>query len=215
MSLNSQTLPVRRHCTMAGTLPTELTNYIVRGANVLQICIPAMKKQSQSSFFVSVEELVTRKHSSIMDSIWSKGVIPESETPHEVRKRLGSSSSSVDDGDISIQETDLSVDLADPYSASIFEIPVRGSSCTHIECFDLETWLNTRPTKATSRKCPHTIDCGCTKGEEPSSPTNGSVQSVLRTPDHVASALDSFLRGVRARLLQENKLRAKRFACGY
>ncbi len=40
--------------------------------------------------------------------------------------------------------SDLSIDLADPFTARIYETPVRGSSCLHRECFDLETFLLTR-----------------------------------------------------------------------
>ena len=58
-----------------------------------------------------------------------------------IRSRL-SRSSPVDD-DVTLVVSDLSIDLADPFSAKLFKVPARGSTCAHIECFNLDNWLAT------------------------------------------------------------------------
>ncbi|KAH8742696.1 hypothetical protein F5883DRAFT_366563, partial [Diaporthe sp. PMI_573] len=55
--------------------------------------------------------------------------------------------------------SELSIDLTDPFSASIFSIPAHGLACTHMECFDLETWLNTRPIKQAINNGPQYWEC--------------------------------------------------------
>ena len=208
MSLNGHTLSVRRHSHNGKDLPTELTSLVSPGANSLQICIPSTKKPSGSVFYVSVEELVTMKHSLIVDRVWGEGFISEVTTLQDINARLTGTGRD-DDGEVSIQASDLSVDLADPFSATIFQVPARGVACTHIECFDLETWLNTRPMKA-ARKCHHAIECNCPRGDEPSSPDKWKCPICSKDARPCSLRIDAFLLGVRAKLAEQGQLQAKR-----
>ena len=52
-----------------------------------------------------------------------------------------------DDDDIAIVDPHISIDLIDPFTAQIWKIPVRGKTCTHRECFDLQAFLESRPNK--------------------------------------------------------------------
>jgi hypothetical protein len=65
-----------------------------------------------------------------------------------------------DDDEITVVESTLTLGMFDPFSqARMCDIPVRSKACPHNDCFDLETFLNTRPRKgdasvADQWKCP-------------------------------------------------------------
>ena len=92
--------------------------------------------------------------------------------------------------------SDISVDLSDPFTARIFETPVRGSNCLHRECFDLETFLITRNSKPKRPQQPCMIDvwkcplCG-------------------RDARPYSLQIDDFLASVRARLAEQDNLDVK------
>ncbi|MBA7492563.1 hypothetical protein ES702_03113 [subsurface metagenome] len=49
-----------------------------------------------------------------------------------------------DDDDLVLVDDSMTISIADPFSARVFTIPVRGRNCKHRECFDLETFLSSR-----------------------------------------------------------------------
>jgi hypothetical protein len=109
-----------------------------------------------------------------------------------------------DSDDIIINDETLTISLADPFSATRFTDPVRGSQCKHLECFDLETWLQTRPPK------PERIGGGPEqKGGEP------SMVDVWRCPicsldaRPVSLWIDEYFAGVRRSLVSNGDMRTK------
>ncbi|KAM0414889.1 hypothetical protein ACHAPD_006072 [Fusarium lateritium] len=117
-----------------------------------------------------------------------------------IKRRLQPS----DSDDIIIEDETLTISLADPFSATRFKDPVRGSQCKHLECFDLETWLQTRPPK------PEQIGGGPKQqGGEP------SMVDVWRCPicslDARPSSLwiDGYFAGVRRSLIGIGDMRTK------
>lgn len=61
----------------------------------------------------------------------------------EIRRRL----TPRDSQELMFQQGSLNVRIADPLSSLLPEKPVRGASCKHWECFDLDTWLLSRQGK--------------------------------------------------------------------
>jgi hypothetical protein len=112
----------------------------------------------------------------------------------KIKKSLASSQN--DDDEIAMVSSDISVDLSDPFTARIFETPVRGSNCLHRECFDLETFLITRNSKPKRPQQPCMIDvwkcplCG-------------------RDARPYSLQIDDFLASVRARLAEQDNLDVK------
>ncbi|KAF7552633.1 hypothetical protein G7046_g7349 [Stylonectria norvegica] len=145
IQFNGKALETRRKQHFHTDLPLELTDYIVVGENVVKISLPLVPLNIKAgfTFFVAVEVVETQSHTSIRKHVQDMGRIPAKETVCEVRRRLKPSGSD----DIIIEGETLPVSLKDPFSAVIFDVPVRGVSCRHLECFDLETWLQTRPAK--------------------------------------------------------------------
>lgn len=126
-------------------LPLELTNFIKSGGNMARISLPAIpiNKKVGAKYFLGVDVVEIRSHQSILEDVHKRQHVTEEETRQELRRRLKPG----DSDDMIIENQTLSVSLADPFSFRIFQVPVRGKNCRHLECFDLETWLTTRPCK--------------------------------------------------------------------
>ncbi|KAJ9141762.1 Zinc finger MIZ domain-containing protein 1 [Pleurostoma richardsiae] len=204
--LNEKTLNIRRHTHNGKDLPVELTSLLIAGQNTLKVVVTQPKAQRCSRYFLAVEVIETLSHSEVMSRVLGLGRLRAEDTLQKIRTRL---STLEEDGDsIAIVVKDLSVDLADPFSATIFKVPARGATCTHMECFDLETWLNTRPAKPNAA-CLHRVACNCPKSTEPSNPDRWKCPICFKDARPVSLRIDMFLFGVRAQLEKECKLQAK------
>ncbi|KAH7149686.1 hypothetical protein B0J13DRAFT_312732 [Dactylonectria estremocensis] len=127
-------------------MPLELTDALVAGYNTIRISLPLVdenKAKAGFKYFVAVELVETRSHASLRAMINSFKHTPAEETREKMIRRLRPS----DSDDLIVEDETLLISLADPFSATMVETPVRGSKCLHLECFDLETWLQTRPSK--------------------------------------------------------------------
>jgi hypothetical protein len=192
---NGTPLEIRRETHNGKDQPIELTELVVSGRNTVDISLPPIS----NGCFIAVEMLETLSHSETVKLVWNSGLIPEEQTLQTIRKRL---TPPADDDGIIIEEPDLSIDLADPFTAVIFEVPARGVDCTHMECFDLETWLNTRPSKPAEASSPD-------KWKEPSYPDKWKCPICGKDARPYSLRIDGFLLKVRAQLEQENKLQSK------
>lgn len=209
---NGEKLVVRRGTHHGKDLPAELTDFVVPGINKLKVATmqagPTADKIVRR-FHVAVEVLETLSHSAILEHVWATGVVDSAQTLEKVRKRVDAVPD--EDGIAVIDQSgvtasELSIDLTDPFSASIFSIPARGSACTHLECFDLETWLNTRPIKqATSHQ--HALTSP--KRLEPSEPDKWKCPICFADARPRSLRIDSFLLSVRRQLEEQNKLDTK------
>jgi hypothetical protein len=204
VTFNQNALEIRRDTHNGKDLPAEITNFIVRGTNILKVVFPELQPGGAQDRYIAVEMIETLSHLNIINTVRSFGMIPEEETLGIFKKRLSSSP----DDDVTIEAHDLPIDLADPFSSTIFKTPARGVDCTHLECFDLEIWLNTRPSKPPI-KCSHgQVDCGC-KTVEPSNPDKWRCPICSKDARPYSLRIDSFLSKVREQLEREGKLRAK------
>lgn len=125
--------------------PLELTDFLVEGENSLRWSFPQIPQNQTPSvkYFMAVEIVETISHDSAIKMVETERRIPMEDTKRKIQGRLRGS----DSDDVIIEDETLTVSLADPFSATRFNIPVRGAHCQHLECFDLETWLQTRPQK--------------------------------------------------------------------
>lgn len=209
---NEEKLVVRRGTHHGKDLPVELTDFVVPGINKLKVATmqagPTADKIVRR-FHLAVEVVETLSHSAILEHVWATGVVDSAQTLEKVRKRIDAVPD--EDGIAVIDRSgatasELSIDLTDPFSASIFSIPARGSACTHMECFDLETWLNTRPIKqATSHQHALTYP----KRLEPSEPDKWKCPICSADARPRSLRIDSFLLSVRRQLEEQDKLDTK------
>lgn len=144
-TLNGTPLQQRRKVYNGKDLPTDLTSLLVEGENMLEAAVIATSTDtSHLNYLVAVEVLGVLGHDSIKQLCFSQR-ISAGQVKHMIRQKLSGTS---DDDELAIVESNLSITLFDPFSASkICDIPVRSSACLHIDCFDLETFLETRQRK--------------------------------------------------------------------
>ncbi|KJZ78701.1 hypothetical protein HIM_02092 [Hirsutella minnesotensis 3608] len=158
LDCNDQPLQPRRRQHFQHDLPIELGESVRLGGNTIQISLPevAATVDDRCSYFVGVEIVVTLDHKAVRKMAEEQTHIGSSETRREVKRRL-----TPRDNEVVVIEADrISVSVSDPFSSSLFQTPVRGVDCRHLECFDLDTWLRTRPAKHSQRPGePSLVDC--------------------------------------------------------
>lgn len=206
VKLNNRVIEIRRHMQNGKDLPAELTPYIVPGTNDLRIAVADAKQPTNGQFIVAVELVQTLSHSEVLTYVERHGFTRPERTLEIIKSRL---SGKADDDGILLVDKELSIDLADPFTSVMFKIPARGIACTHMECFDLETWLNTRPAKAPA-KCPHgRVQCNCPKPSEPSNPDKWKCPICFKDARPYSLRVDGFLLEARQQLERQGKLHAK------
>ncbi|EED16553.1 MIZ zinc finger domain protein [Talaromyces stipitatus ATCC 10500] len=171
----------------AKNAPININSYLVSGTNEVRINVLHSRQQraADTSYFVAVEILQVNTPESFRKLVRK---LPAQETRQQILARL--SSSNADDDDVMIVDDFISINLRDPFTTRIFDIPARGSLCTHKECFDLSTFLQTIAAKPLSDKHKIYIRCPiCRKDARPG-----------------LLLIDEFLSEVRDTLSKENKL---------
>ncbi|KAK7429625.1 hypothetical protein QQZ08_003820 [Neonectria magnoliae] len=146
VDVNNHVMELRRKQHFHKDLPLELTDILVLGQNTIRISLPSVSDNNAvqgHKYLAAVEIVETRSHDSLRAMIEKMQHTSVDETRQRMIRRLRPSNSD----DVIIADETLQVSLADPFSSSMFQIPVRGVNCLHFECFDLETWLQTRPSK--------------------------------------------------------------------
>lgn len=205
ISLNGEHIATRRRSHNGRDQPSELTPFVRTGTNELVIALAEPRRKTTEQYVVAVEIVETRSHSAILNSVWKHGVITEDETLKKIKSRMAATH---DDDSVSVVVKDLSIDLADPFSRVMYKIPARGAHCTHMECFDLEIWLETRPSK--TLKCAHSAFVPCTCNEsEPSVADKWKCPICDQDARPYSLRIDTFLLNVRKQLEKENKLNTK------
>lgn len=131
-------------------LPLDITGYIIPGANVLEISLIRDTDEfvgGNRFYAVAIEAVAVSDEKGIREEI--------AHLRMEMSRELMTKAlqSSQDDEDLAILDPNLSIDLVDPFSATIFKTPARGSHCLHRECFDLDNFLQTRKSSRTGAPC--------------------------------------------------------------
>ncbi|KAI5855014.1 hypothetical protein GGS23DRAFT_619723 [Durotheca rogersii] len=207
MELNGRSLAIMRKAHHSKDLPVEVSSVVVPGENTLSVFIPSRGLTSTLEPYIAVEIVEVLSHSAALRLVTTGATIPPSATREVIRNRLSRPSGETTDDDELAIINYLPIDLADPFSRLIFDVPVRGQSCTHLECFDLETWLNTRLGKK-SCHCNVNSECkDCPK--EPSFVDKWKCPLCNGDARPYCLRVDGFLAEVRTRLEHEGKLHTK------
>ncbi|GAO19763.1 hypothetical protein UVI_02041640 [Ustilaginoidea virens] len=127
--------------------------------------------------FLAVEVIATTDHASVLDMVHKAPKISADETRREMKRRIQPQ----DCDDIIVQDESLSISLRDPFSSILFRTPVKGLYCRHIECFDLETWLQTRRGKPSQSRTEPSLADGwkCPVCDEDARPPNLRIDEFL------------------------------------
>lgn len=212
IELNNVVLGVRRKGHYGKDLPIDVTRYIASMPGIqhhIEIASLPPDDTKHSNYGFALELVEMLEHQQIIDMVTATSPppplvpqrIPAAQTIAGIAKTLAGGLNE-DDDEIAMIVSDLTIDLADPFMAKIFNIPARGSRCLHRECFDLETFLNTRHgKKARTNYGPETATV--------------SLADVWKCPLCGKDArpyslrIDEFLVGVRAKLETDGMLDCK------
>ncbi|EFQ28345.1 MIZ/SP-RING zinc finger [Colletotrichum graminicola M1.001] len=218
--VNGKVMTIRRKQHNGQHQPVELTPFILAGMNSISVAIspPSRPLKPNRMYYMAVEIIETLGHENIIDMVLQHGVISADATREAIRKRLKPVTEDGDD-ELAVVDKDLSIDLADPFSATMFQIPVRGASCTHMECFDLATWLQTRPAKPKCTIHAAGDDCRlCNRGfgarPEPSLVDKWKCPLCDGDARPYSLRKDNFMAEVRSVLEEEGKLHTKTIYVG-
>ena len=160
ISCNNAHLEMRRKMHYGKDLPLDLTPFLLQGKNnVVVAMIRNGEEFTTMQYALAVEKIELMSEDRLRKL---PRVLPASEALDTIKSSL--SQAPANDDDIEVVDAHLSIDLTDPFMATIWDTPVRGRTCTHRECFDLDTFLKTRksrskddpgaPTAPDEWKCP-------------------------------------------------------------
>lgn len=151
--LNGTALEIRRKIHHGKDLSIDVTKHLREGNNTFSIATTTLRQDDQVSFELGLETI------EITDSTKIKEAIAKLDGQESLRRILAHPPSI--DPDIEVVDATVLLDLTDPHTARIFNIPVRGRTCRHNQCFDLDVFLQTRirktpnhPSSPDHFKCP-------------------------------------------------------------
>ncbi|KLJ08680.1 hypothetical protein EMPG_15884 [Blastomyces silverae] len=132
---------VRRKPHFGRDLPLNITSSLTEGLNEISITIlwGAAERNSKATYAVALEILEFASPNRVSSFIQHQ---PSSTSLDRIKNRL--TGLNTNDDDIAVVDEHITVNLVDPFTAQIFNIPARTKFCSHMECFDLETFLTTR-----------------------------------------------------------------------
>ena len=150
--LNGNALEIRKKSHHGKDLPIDVTTAVKEGNNSLSTAVIGFQKDSNLSFAIGVEIIRFANEEQIRNNVRTLPL-------QEARQRIIDRSFQVDP-DIEVVFSQLTIDLTDPFTANLFAVPVRGATCLHNQCFDLEVFLHSRNLEKPSEPCgPDTFRC--------------------------------------------------------
>lgn len=195
ISLNGEIISPLHKQHFHNDLPIELTDCLVKGVNTIKVHVPSFPQNIKENiaYFMAVELIVTLDHDSTRALVTSAPHISVDQTKAEIKRRL-----QLDIDEIIISSDTLTVSVADSFSSQIFDVPVRGRNCRHLECIDLENWLNSRPCKSSPEAGEPTMadTWGCPICGEDARPSNLQI--------------DEYFVQIRDKLLEERMGKVKK-----
>ncbi len=165
-SFNGFRLHPRKKLHNGRDLAIDITSRIRKAKNTIKIFSNKRKDAEQLDYALAVEIVGFKNHADVKGEIVRR-VVPADEIKTTITTSLASRAHTTpdttdDDDEITVISNTLTISLMDPYKGiEMFDIPARGATCSHRNCFDLETFLQTRPSKAAGEptrvdewKCP-------------------------------------------------------------
>lgn len=149
--LNGIALELRKKALHGKDLPVDITKHIRDGANIFSVAITRSNKSDALAYALGIEFVEIADFQNIL------ATIPRLEAKGALR-RIAERSASFDP-DIEIVNSTVIIDLTDPFTSCMWELPVRGQNCRHHQCFDLHVFLQTRVSKTSNLSAPEQFKC--------------------------------------------------------
>ena len=121
-------------------LPADLTSFVQPGSNIIRLSNHSFAEEAKKAFYFAVERILVDDHLGIT-------LMPSKLSATESLASITSALASSQDDEVSFADPYVSIDLMDPFMATVWRTPVRGKTCKHRECFDLQAFLLSRTSK--------------------------------------------------------------------
>ena len=149
--VNDVPLDFRRKGHFVKDLPVDITSLIRKGSNKFLVTMlrPGTPAPDAPTYMVAVEVIEVSDLADLRQKI-----------PHlarEVMEARIKQQLSTKDPEVEVVTGHVALCVIDPFSSKLISTPVRGVSCKHYECFDLDIFLQTRsgsPTQPDLFRCP-------------------------------------------------------------
>lgn len=149
MSINSMPCLLSRKQHFHTDLPAEMTCDVKAGYNELRVSLPLLStSESGYNYFIAVEQVIVQAYVTVWRSIHNHPHISTDATLEIIRHRFELCGS----GEVALVGSTSNVSICDPISSKMCNTPIRSINCKHLECFDLENWLQSRPNKPGSEQ---------------------------------------------------------------
>ncbi|KAL9001003.1 MAG: hypothetical protein Q9169_000487 [Polycauliona sp. 2 TL-2023] len=183
---NCKHLDVRKKLHYGKDLPIDVTAAINLGNNRFSVSILSPQTEDPTEYAFGLETI------QLIDAAGAKaltGVLPYDEARQRVLRRIQN-----EDPDVEVVNSHVVINMSDPYTSRIWDVPMRGRYCLHDQCFDLDTFLETRTSKRPGQPCdPDQFKCPICGGD-------ARPQSLVK---------DGFFEVLRLELAQRDRLDAK------
>ncbi|KAH0542154.1 hypothetical protein FGG08_003454 [Glutinoglossum americanum] len=154
IDINQVKMETRRRLHFGKDLPIDITDHVRAGENNLKVSILRSQREINAHYAISVEVIEVTTHTDIL-RLANENLIPAQQSLNAITTSLNAIP---DDDDIAVVNNDLTINISDPFTARVFNVPARGRFCLHRECFDLETFLATRASKPKRTNEPCMVD---------------------------------------------------------
>lgn len=159
--LNGQPVELRRKPESPSNMAVDVTSRLHLGTNVLKICFRRPTPAPKKFCYLLALEIVEVAHITDMKAMVSPNDIEVVENLLRSRFQGG------DDDEDQMMLDQVDITITDPYTSKILDTPVKSIHCTHLQCFDLDVFLHSRPKDLNTTKefiCPF-----CDKDARPES----------------------------------------------
>ncbi len=226
LRINRDHIDVRRRAHHGRDISMDISLHVQAGENTLDAVLSRSFEDVQTGvpYAVAVEVIPFRRGSQIVKDVMAREPFSAESMHAWLSQQTQHTPSSPhkdgdDDEEVAVVSHSITLSVTDPYTATMWEIPVRGRGCQHRDCFDLTTFLTARPMK-TRIKADQSVmprDCRMQSSED------GQLYVEIEASDPDAwkcplcggdarpstLAVDEFFRQVRKVLAQRGQLDVK------
>lgn len=189
--VNGKALEIRKKFHHGKDLPIDVTKHLRQGQNVISVAMTCQRSNENMSYELGLETIQITDSSRIKEEM---AMLDETDALQRILKH-----SRPKDPEVQVVDPTILLDLTDPYTSRIFNLPVRGKLCRHNQCFDLDVFLQTRGRKTpNSLPSPEYFKC-------PVCGMDARPQSLV---------MDLFFRKLRTELEQSHRLDVKAVLLG-
>ncbi|RAH77104.1 hypothetical protein BO86DRAFT_324087 [Aspergillus japonicus CBS 114.51] len=156
--VNDTELFVRRKFHHQKDVPLDITPHLRVGENKISLHFIRDAAEQKEKLYAAAVEIA--QIAALEPVMALAQTLDADESCRQIHQRLEQSSSNDnEDDDLHVVSSDLMINLVDPFTARVFKQPVRGQLCLHSECFDHETFIQTRAAVSGPRALPNDWRC--------------------------------------------------------